>query len=266
MDLTHVERIWRALSDPTRRRLLDLLRGGPRTTGGLCGEFPQSRFAVMKHLAVLEEAQLVLVRRRGRERFNFLNAVPLHEAVERWVGRYAAAWSQGLIGLRQAAETGWAGTAGEHTQEKQMARFNQFQIEQQIRIKAPAAVVFKAITKDIGKWWAFRTLGDDAVIKLEPKAGGRFYEEDGAGKSALWGTVVYLEAPVTIRMQGALGMSGLAISHYSYTLEDKGQETVVKLSHLCMGDATEQARKNYAGGWKTLGEKLKAYVERGKKK
>ena len=147
-----------------------------------------------------------------------------------------------------------------------MAKLSQFQIEQQIRIKAPPAVVFKAITKDIGKWWAFRTLGDDAVIKLEPKAGGRFYEDDGAGKCALWGTVLYLEEPVSIRMQGALGMPGLAISHYSYTLEGKGQETLVKLSHVCMGDVNEQARKNYAGGWKTLGEKLKAYVEGGKKK
>src|SRR2546426_761327 len=66
--------VWKALADPTRRAILDALRKGPRTTGDLCGRFDVTRFAVMKHLAVLEDAGLVLARRQGRERWNHLNA------------------------------------------------------------------------------------------------------------------------------------------------------------------------------------------------
>src|SRR5688500_13836951 len=96
---------WRALADPTRRRLLDLLRDAPRTTGDLCARFPAlSRFAVMKHLGVLEAAGLVVVRRRGRERWNHLNAVPLRQATERWLAPYAATWAGSLLRLKAIAE------------------------------------------------------------------------------------------------------------------------------------------------------------------
>ncbi|HEU4898462.1 MAG TPA: metalloregulator ArsR/SmtB family transcription factor, partial [Actinomycetota bacterium] len=75
--------VWRALADPTRRAILDLLADRARTTGELSEAFPEvSRFAVMKHLGVLETAGLVVVRRRGRERWNHLNGVPLREAYE----------------------------------------------------------------------------------------------------------------------------------------------------------------------------------------
>ena len=77
--------LWRALADPTRRQILDLLRAGPMTTGALCEHFDTSRFAVMKHLNVLVEADLVIINRRGRERLNFLNPTPLQRALWRWL-------------------------------------------------------------------------------------------------------------------------------------------------------------------------------------
>jgi DNA-binding transcriptional ArsR family regulator len=80
------EAVWRALANPLRRRLLDELRRGARTTGELADATPElSRFAVMQHLGVLTDAGLVIVRRRGRHRFNHLNAVPLRRWYERWV-------------------------------------------------------------------------------------------------------------------------------------------------------------------------------------
>lgn len=96
--------VWRALADPTRRRLLDLLREGPRTTGALCARFPLSRFGVMKHLAVLERAGLVLVERRGRERWNYLNAIPLQQIHDRWISGYATFWAPALLRLKRRAE------------------------------------------------------------------------------------------------------------------------------------------------------------------
>jgi len=78
--------VWKALADPTRRRILDLLRDRPRTTGDLCAAFPLTRFAVMKHLSVLKGAGLLTVRREGRERWNHLNAVPLRRMLEHYIG------------------------------------------------------------------------------------------------------------------------------------------------------------------------------------
>jgi DNA-binding transcriptional ArsR family regulator len=79
-------RVWKALSSPHRRALLDALRDGPKTTTALCDVLPKlSRFAVMQHLRVLERAGIVLVRREGRERWNQLNAVPIQRELERWL-------------------------------------------------------------------------------------------------------------------------------------------------------------------------------------
>jgi DNA-binding transcriptional ArsR family regulator len=92
--------IWKALADPTRRKILDLLQERPRTTGDLCTSFKVSRFAVMKHLSVLEQAKLIVVRRRGRERWNYLNAVPLQRIYERWLRPFEASTSAGCGLLR----------------------------------------------------------------------------------------------------------------------------------------------------------------------
>src|SRR5262245_7736081 len=93
--------IWLALSDPTRRAILDLLRERPRTLGELAARFPTSRFAIRKHLNALEAARLVVVRWHGRERWNHLNAVPLHEVYERWVSPYRQAWAGRLTALKR---------------------------------------------------------------------------------------------------------------------------------------------------------------------
>jgi DNA-binding transcriptional ArsR family regulator len=97
--------VFRALADPTRRGILDLLREAPRSTGEVCLAFPRlSRFGVMKHLRVLEQAGLVLVRREGRVRRNVLNVVPLQEVHERWLRPFEALWASRLLAIRRAAE------------------------------------------------------------------------------------------------------------------------------------------------------------------
>src|SRR5215468_8878864 len=94
--------LWRALASPWRRRLLDLLREAPATTGALARQVPElSRFAVMQHLGVLTDAGVVIVERRGRDRFNHLNPVPLREWYERWVQPMADADSARLLALKR---------------------------------------------------------------------------------------------------------------------------------------------------------------------
>lgn len=97
--------IWKALADPTRRAILDLLRDGPRQTSEIVSQFPDlSRFAVMKHLDVLRETQLVQTRAEGRRRINSLNAAPLRRILERWIGKFDAFWSNTLLRVKELAE------------------------------------------------------------------------------------------------------------------------------------------------------------------
>ena len=95
----------RALADPTRRGLLDeLFKEDGQTLTALEERLPMSRFGVMKHLKVLEEANLVVTKRRGREKLHFLNPVPIRLVHDRWVSKYAEPWVATLTGLKEKLE------------------------------------------------------------------------------------------------------------------------------------------------------------------
>ena len=100
-----VDAVFKALSDPTRRSLLDeLFKNDGQTLGALEGRLPMTRFGVMKHLRVLEEAHLVVTKRRGREKLHFLNPVPIRLVHDRWVSKYAEPWAATLTGLKKTLE------------------------------------------------------------------------------------------------------------------------------------------------------------------
>jgi DNA-binding transcriptional ArsR family regulator len=83
------DKVFKALADASRRRLLDILRASNgQTLGELCEHLDMTRQAVSKHLAVLEEASLVVTLRRGRENLHYLNPVPIHEIAERWIAPF----------------------------------------------------------------------------------------------------------------------------------------------------------------------------------
>jgi len=100
-----MDHVFRALGDPTRRSLLDeLFREDGQTLNALEARLPMTRFGVMKHLKVLEQAGLVVTRRRGREKLHFLNPVPIRVVHDRWVSKYAEPWAATLSGLKQRLE------------------------------------------------------------------------------------------------------------------------------------------------------------------
>jgi uncharacterized protein YndB with AHSA1/START domain/DNA-binding transcriptional ArsR family regulator len=100
-----VDAVFRALADPTRRSLLDeLFREDGQTLGALEERFPMTRFGVMKHLKQLEDAGLVVTKRRGREKLHFLNPVPIRLVHDRWVSKYAEPWAAALTGLKHRLE------------------------------------------------------------------------------------------------------------------------------------------------------------------
>jgi DNA-binding transcriptional ArsR family regulator/uncharacterized protein YndB with AHSA1/START domain len=242
--------IWKALGDPTRRELLDLMRDGPRTTGELCAHFAAglSRFGVMKHLRVLEEAGLVLPRPRGREVLNHLNAVPLQRVHERWVSKYQERTSQALLGLEKHLN--------------QESAMTEFRIEQEISYPQTAAAVFRGLTAGIGSWWPHKFASGAASISLDPRPGGRFMEE-GPEVSALYATVTVVEKDKRLVMSGPMGMPGAVLGVISFSLESKGAGTLLKLSHHAFGDVSEELRQRYAAGWtEILQQHLRDFLAR----
>jgi DNA-binding transcriptional ArsR family regulator len=100
-----MDEVFRALADPTRRSLLDeLFEQDGQTLSALEQRLPMTRFGVMKHLKVLEEANLVVTKKRGREKLHFLNPVPIRLVHDRWVSKYAEPWVAGLTELKSDLE------------------------------------------------------------------------------------------------------------------------------------------------------------------
>src|SRR6201994_5152392 len=104
-DPMDMDEVFKALADPTRRSLLDeLFKADGQTLSALEQRLPMTRFGVMKHLQVLEQAGLVVSRRRGREKLHYLNPVPIRLVHDRWVSKYAEPGATGLAGLKHELE------------------------------------------------------------------------------------------------------------------------------------------------------------------
>jgi DNA-binding transcriptional ArsR family regulator/uncharacterized protein YndB with AHSA1/START domain len=244
------ERIWKALGDSTRRAILDLLRERPRTTGELAEQFIMSRYGVMKHLSVLVEANLVLVRRDGRVRWNHLNIVPLQEAIDRWAGPYQQQMARSLVTLKRIAEEGEGVMVKGVDDGVAVART--IHIEQEIRIAAQPERVYDALTGRVDEWWGagYRLLQDSTVV-METHLGGRLYERDGK-REAMWASVTALEPGRFLELTGPIGMGGAVIGLVTFELERLTQGTLVKLTHRAAGEVDEKTKSDYTGGWNYL--------------
>src|SRR6188768_1568246 len=100
-----MDAVFKALADASRRKLLDeLFRNNGQTLGDLCARLDMTRQAVSKHLALLEEANLVAVVWRGREKLHYLNPVPIHDIADQWIGKFERSRLQALGDLKKALE------------------------------------------------------------------------------------------------------------------------------------------------------------------
>ena len=100
-----MDEVFRALADPSRRELLDRLRAdNGQTLGELCTRLDMTRQAVSKHLGILEEANLVVTVKRGRQKLHYLNPVPIHDITERWIGKFERHRLQALSELKKGLE------------------------------------------------------------------------------------------------------------------------------------------------------------------
>ena len=248
--------VWLALSDPTRRRILDLLRERPRITGDIASHFEISRIAVMRHLQVLATSGLVTSRKRGRERWHYLNAVPLQQMYERWVDTYTASWASSLVRFGRRVE----GRAKRMNTDQPAV-----DVALDVAIAAPRSVVFAALTEDPGGWWGHPYLRTDATsLTLEPQIGGLVVERwEGGG--AVLATVTGWTDSRYLQLTGPFHL-GLALGIATFQLSDSDGGTSVQFSFRAIGAIETQLVERFAEGWTELvGRRLKTLVETGKR-
>jgi uncharacterized protein YndB with AHSA1/START domain len=181
--MAHMEEaaVFRALADPSRRRLLDLLfaRDG-RTLSELEPELPMTRFGVMKHLRVLQDAGLITTRKVGRERYHFLNPIPIQLIADRWINKYSAVRASALVDLKTVLEGG-----------KTMTTEAAPRLVYQIIINAPQERVWEAITTPefTSRYYYGCALRTDLAV------GSPFAYEMPNGSPIVEGEVVACEPP-----------------------------------------------------------------------
>lgn len=251
--------VWRALTSPHRRKVLELLRDGPMTTGQLAKSLPGlSRFAVMQHLGVLEEANLILPRKEGRARLNFINPMPLREQYDRWVSSFGLAAAETAQHLKRYAESKL-----EKHETMNEEGFRVVRIELETEVKAPPSVVFDALTKNLNDWWPHRMVAN-SVVSHDCVHGGQIKETwDGGG--ALYGTVVIFEEGKRCASVAAGFMGSCTITN-DETVEAFGSGCRYKKSLRMWGVVPEDMERMFREGSAAIVEtSLKAYCENGVK-
>ncbi len=248
--------IWKALADPTRRTILDLLHEAPRTTGEINEQIENlSRFAVMKHLGILENANLITIRREGKFRWNHLNAMPIKESYEQWLSQ--------LLQLKRYATTAT----------NSMGKTDQFMrtttLSLEVTLAASQARVWKALTTEIGKWWPkeFYINAKTKKFVLNPVLGGLWLEDYGKSGGQVWAMVIGIEKEESLLLKGHLSpeLGGPAISFIHFALEKKGKTTNLRFSDSIFGEISSRLNRNLKKDWNNILLKgLKPYVEKSK--
>jgi uncharacterized protein YndB with AHSA1/START domain len=236
--------VFRALADPTRRSLLDeLFKEDGQSLSTLEQRLPMTRFGVMKHLKVLEEAGLITTKKRGREKLHFLNPVPIRLVHDRWVSKYAEPWAAGLSRLKTDME--------DRTMEKIF----------EIYIKTTPERLWEAITDSelrakysfgmgvSSDWTPGSSYESTHAAAPEPLAAGENLEVDAPRRlvqsfTALWGDDVKSEG----------------ISTVTWDIEPVGDSCRLVVTH---SDLRENANDQLYGGWPMILSGLKTLLETG---
>jgi DNA-binding transcriptional ArsR family regulator/uncharacterized protein YndB with AHSA1/START domain len=236
-----VDAVFRALADPTRRSLLDeLFRADGQTLSELSGRFEMTRFGVMKHLGQLEEAGLVVTRRRGREKLHFLNPVPIRLVHDRWVSKYAEPWTAALSGLKQRLE-------------------NPMEKVFEIYIKTTPEQLWEAITDgEIRSKYNF-----GVGIESEFTPGSRFEMRSGdfligEGENLEVDPPRKLVQHATMLFNDAAKREG--VTRITWDIEPVGDSCRLTLTH---DELREGANSELYGGWPMILSGLKTWLETG---
>src|ERR1700687_2608130 len=233
--------VFKALADPTRRSLLDeLFREDGQTLSALQARFTMTRFGLMKHLKQLEEAGLVVTRRRGREKLHFLNPIPIRLIHDRWVSKYAERWAAALSDLK-------------HRLEDTMIK------DFEIYIKTTPERLWKAITDtEMRRKYTF-----GAVVNSAWTPGSR-YQGVGHGTPIFEGENLEVDPPrrlvQSFRALWGEDVKSEGTSRVTWEIEPVGDSCLLKVTH---DQLREEANNQLYGGWPMVLSGLKTLLETG---
>lgn len=236
-----VQAVFKALADPTRRALLDeLFRADGQTLSALAAPFDMSRIGVAKHLAVLEEAGVVVTRRHGREKLHYLNPVPLRLVYERWMNRYTETWAAGLVELKRDLEAS-------------------MQKVFEIYIRTTPEKLWEAITDaDVRARFQFGARVESAWTP------GSDYRVGHGTVSLIEGENLDVDPPRRLvqSMRAVWGQEAAAegTSRVSWEIEQVGDSCKLTVIH---DQLREQASEQLYGGWPMILSGLKTWLETG---
>jgi uncharacterized protein YndB with AHSA1/START domain/DNA-binding MarR family transcriptional regulator len=236
--------VFRALADPTRRSLLDeLFKQDGQTLSALERRRSMTRFGVMKHLRVLEEAGLVVTRRRGREKLHFLNPVPIRLVHDRWVSKYAELWTATLSNLKKGLE--------EKTMEKVF----------EIYIKTTPERLWEAITNPEMR----RKYNFGVGVESDWSPGSRYEALTPMAPGAIWeGENLEVDPPRRL-VQSFNALWGEDVkregtSRVTWEIEPIGDSCRLTVTH---DQLREDANSELYGGWPMILSGLKTLLETG---
>lgn len=236
-----MELVWKALSDKTRREILDLLREKERTTGELSGHFKHlTRYGVMKHLNILHSANLIIVKREGKNRWNYINPLPIQEIYERWVKKYEAGWSSYLIQFKNNMEK---------------TEMEKIKFTVAVRISKPLPEVFKAFTDNemITKYFVTSA---SAPIK---SAGDKITWSWGEHKTEITVTEFEENKKVAFTWPGFKVNYDINVTFIFEEVDGKTRVSVTEEGYKNDEDGINSSFMNNAG-WKEMLLSLKAWV------
>jgi uncharacterized protein YndB with AHSA1/START domain/DNA-binding transcriptional ArsR family regulator len=237
-----VDAVFKALADATRRDLLDeLFRNDGQTLSALEAHFEMTRYGVMKHLRILEEAGLVVTRRRGREKLHFLNPVPIRLVHDRWVSKYAEPWAAGLSDLKTRLES---------PMEKIF----------EIYIKTTPERLWEAITDgEIRSKYQF-----GSVVTSDWTPGSRFGMATQGGEPLGEGENLEVDPPrrlvQSMRALWGEDVKAEGTSRVTWEIEPVGDSCRLTVTH---DQLREGANEQLYGGWPMILSGLKTWLETG---
>jgi uncharacterized protein YndB with AHSA1/START domain/biotin operon repressor len=242
------EAVFKALADANRRTLLDaLFAKDGQSLGELCEYIQMTRFGVMKHLQVLEEAGLVVTQKVGREKRHYLNAVPIQMVYDRWVNKYMRPWANALTRLKSIVE--------EHMTNKHLL---------QIFIQATPQQLWQALTQsDFTERYYF-----GSRVQSEWQQGNPYHYPNPAGGNFVEGTILEVDPPHRLVMSFRpvwqyAATEEAPTSHVTWEIEPVG--TACKLTLIHDGiDLTHPLTQDILTGWARITSGLKTLLETGK--
>lgn len=243
--MSTVDAVFKALADPTRRQLLDSLRDkAGQTLTELEQGLGMTRFGVMKHLKVLEEAKLVTSRKEGRFKYHYLNASPIQEVADRWIAPYQKPFARYALNLKAMLES-----------RQTMPDKPDFVLETYIRTTPKA--LWDAITNpEMTRQYYY-----GGRVQPELRVGGRFYYLDPNGEVNLDGEVVEIvpEKRLVTTFKAKWAREGAELTRVQYEIEQLGESCKLTLTHF----NAEAAKAGVESGWPMILAGLKTLLETG---